>query len=498
MTLIEPAPTPTEPTNRHRRPIIIAAAAAVLMIVIGAVALATRDDDTTGPITNQPPATSQPPPATQTQDNRSSTDPFNRVWPEGATPRGPVTGELVVSVWASQQGWHFVYADGRLIRTTNSAFGFLEQPLSPEGVDLVRAEIIASGLFNPDRPPPGSELGFQAEFASAGSNLGAIYGDIRARIGDRLVYVPRRPDEEWTSKFDQLSAKLTDLESWLPPSAWADPQQVVYVPSHYAVCMSADELSSIETLLPAAAADLLADARRWTPEPWEQVPDDETQRCFDLTTESARRLAEALHTEIRPNAASGPRSSRFAPDPDDVPALHAARRGRMCLLWNRLSSSPTRSDGAQTWSTPVPAHPTDDDDRPFRVDTANALIEATRALPVRRSRAQPMPNTARRRARAPTSPTCRSRMLAIASAPALLARPAERRTADRSRLGRDVHQPLHQPRQGPAAGCGQCSPARRRVRSGHAARSSPARRGRTPIQLRSRRDAQLSTASRRT
>ena len=87
---------------------------------------------------------------------------------------------------------------------------------------------------------------------------------------------------------------------WPPPSAWADPEQVAYVPSHYAVCMSGDELSSIETLLPAAAADLLADARRWTPEPWEQVPGDETQRCFDLTTESARELADALNTEIRP------------------------------------------------------------------------------------------------------------------------------------------------------------------------------------------------------
>jgi hypothetical protein len=61
MTIIEPTPTPTQPTKGRRRAIILAAAAAA---VVGAVVLASCDDDSTAPITNQAPATSQPPPTT--------------------------------------------------------------------------------------------------------------------------------------------------------------------------------------------------------------------------------------------------------------------------------------------------------------------------------------------------------------------------------------------------------------------------------------------------
>jgi hypothetical protein len=60
VTIIEPTPTPTEPSGGRRRTIILAAAAAAVVVVVGAVVLATRGDDDTAPITNRPLPTNQP------------------------------------------------------------------------------------------------------------------------------------------------------------------------------------------------------------------------------------------------------------------------------------------------------------------------------------------------------------------------------------------------------------------------------------------------------
>ena len=74
--------------------------------------------------------------------------------PVGATPSAPESGELVIQYWidpdgikggfAGGQGW--VYADGRLITLRNN--GFLEQRLTPEGVELLRSAIVSTGRFD--------------------------------------------------------------------------------------------------------------------------------------------------------------------------------------------------------------------------------------------------------------------------------------------------------------------------------------------------------------
>ena len=70
--------------------------------------------------------------------------------PVGATPSAPESGELVIQYWVDTDGpkgtgearaW--VYADGRLITLRR---GFLEQRLTPEGVELLRSEIVSTGL----------------------------------------------------------------------------------------------------------------------------------------------------------------------------------------------------------------------------------------------------------------------------------------------------------------------------------------------------------------
>jgi hypothetical protein len=203
-----------------------------------------------------------------------------------------------------------VYADGRIL-WHRYPFGWHEQRLTPEGVALVRAEILSTGLFDPDQPPPGSELGLPFPW----------YGSIEVRNQDRLVYVPGRQDQAWTNEFNRLHKRLRNLDSWLPPSAWEDRTIRPYVPSTYAICLSNNtgrfenqppiEPSSILSLLPAPAEDLLSGARHWR---WQDRASEDPERlgptqlggrptllagqgnphCFDVTTDQARTINQAL------------------------------------------------------------------------------------------------------------------------------------------------------------------------------------------------------------
>jgi hypothetical protein len=219
--------------------------------------------------------------------------------PVGATPSTPENGELVASMWehigapgSFGNGWLYLYADGRLIwdqADPNPTGGWLEQRLTPEGVELIRSEIIATGLFDPDQPPPAPNGGFPREVNG---------GHVQVRNGDQLVYVNRVVHE--------LFERLAELWSWMPAGAWEDTEAKAYVPSRYAVCMhgatvaptgGSDHLSS----LPAAARDLLAGARQLHMD--ELIGVDpagfawlkgSTEYCYDITTEDARSLATTL------------------------------------------------------------------------------------------------------------------------------------------------------------------------------------------------------------
>jgi hypothetical protein len=212
----------------------------------------------------------------------------------GAVPSTPERGKLVLFYWGPAPGnldlGHYgvgksriwVYADGRLISLREANIpqganhlltGFLEQRLTPEGVELLRSEIVAKGLLGPDQHALDSEpvpFGIQ----------------IKVRNGNRLVRVDRARDVK------RLVARLADPASWLPASAWDDREIRAYVPSRYVVCYGNGEWppqpierSRILTLLPAPAAELLRarDSR-----------EEGHTYCSDFTTEEARALAKAL------------------------------------------------------------------------------------------------------------------------------------------------------------------------------------------------------------
>jgi hypothetical protein len=247
-------------------------AAAAVAVVVSALVLAVRDD----PIERDP-ATPPTAPA-ETVDGRVG---FVGLPPPGATPSTPVVGELVVFVGGPDVGSRtWVYADGRLVwhrsadlpeGANRQVTGFLEQRLSPEGVELLRSEAV-SLLDGEQRRPDLAErvpnLSQPCRWADCG---------LLVRDGSRLVSVP------WPGDDSPVLARINDPASWLPASAWADPEIKAYVPSRYQVCY--DESPGFARL-PQLGQDLLGDARRRLTNP--------ASYCADVTTAEARALVDAL------------------------------------------------------------------------------------------------------------------------------------------------------------------------------------------------------------
>ena len=221
--------------------------------------------------------------------------------PEGMTPSSPSRGELVVGFMFGHTsgdpgrfGLH-VYADGRVIWQELGSTGLVEQQLTPEGVELLRSEVLAIGPFREDVSLVGA--------------YGLFYGQIEVRRGDRLVHlswgdIGTQASVEMTATLEQidalqaLDARLEDLASWLPASAWADPETRPYVPSRYSLCFETGQdvgLTRVLASLPRRAEDMVrawdltyrADANPDPPEPWYLW-------CSAVTAERARALAEVL------------------------------------------------------------------------------------------------------------------------------------------------------------------------------------------------------------
>lgn len=174
--------------------------------------------------------------------------------PEDAEPSSPLVGELVDSYWVAGGGLPYrgtarLYADGRLIwnryydgpRGHNAhTTGYIEQRLSPDGVELVRSH----------------------------ENL---------------------------SEKDPLR-----LPQWLPLGSWEDRTARTYVPSGYGICLHAmdprpgraddaisNEPAELLTMLPPPISRLLQGHEFVSPM-------DRDQECIALTLEETRVLERVL------------------------------------------------------------------------------------------------------------------------------------------------------------------------------------------------------------
>ena len=247
--------------------------------------------------------------------------------PIGATPSTPESGELEIWYWAPwgirnhegrTRAW--VYADGRLITwggpdrpgsANPLSTGFLEQRLTPEGVERLRSEIAAAGDFGDldDLAPPGKPPCPKGVSPSEGKCqlptpqpppdapiTVPFHTPIVVEGLGTLVHVDHARD------LTRLYARLSDPESWLPASAWVERDARAYVASKYAVCYSGwppdqqVEQSRLLALLPPTVRDLLGDALlRQGPlfgEPGNFRPSYEY--CADMTTDEARAIAAGL------------------------------------------------------------------------------------------------------------------------------------------------------------------------------------------------------------
>jgi hypothetical protein len=238
--------------------------------------------------------------------------------PLGATPSTPDSGKLVVSAWSVHAGSRtrlWVYGDGRLIwqrefvhrradlpeSANGRSSGFLEQRLTPQGVELLRSEIISTGLFADDL-----ELRFD-EPAPCLNFIGV-------RDGDRLVRVtwfgfgcPRAKGAQTATPrqagaLHRLAAQLADPTAWLPAGAWKDRKIRAYVPSTYTIQYGAQpqslKASRILALLPAPARELLRAKDRTRTQGFYGLAGGPMRVVYgyssEVTTEEARALAAAL------------------------------------------------------------------------------------------------------------------------------------------------------------------------------------------------------------
>jgi hypothetical protein len=195
----------------------------------------------------------------------------------------------------------FLYTDGRLIwsRFSDPVTGLVEQRLTPEGVELLRSEVLATGLFDHDRHLAGA--------------YGLHFGRIEVHDGDRPVDVTwgdccdpdssreetEMPTPEQANALQQLDVRIEDPGSWLPASAWVDQELRPYVPTRYSVCYDTDPGAGLDRVLaslPQEAEDLL---RTWG-RTLERLPAPLGHGngldiwCSDVTTEEARDLAAIL------------------------------------------------------------------------------------------------------------------------------------------------------------------------------------------------------------
>ena len=100
------------------------------------------------------------------------------------------------------------------------ATGSVEQRLTPDGVELLRAELVATGLLRAG----GREL------TSNSTPSVMEYIGITAREGDEMLSANLRyqgldlnpPSPEQLEALVRLQRIMTDLGAWLPTSAWAE------------------------------------------------------------------------------------------------------------------------------------------------------------------------------------------------------------------------------------------------------------------------------------
>ena len=254
--------------------------------------------------------------------------------PDGVKASTPTTGRLLIGLsptTTTGSTWN-VYADGRVIwqKWTSSGdatavpdgarrldTGYVQQRLTPEGVQLLLSKILATGLFEQDL------------MLYLGSDHAWAHHQVRR--GDRVVTVIGRPSPDSADPRDFTKATPAQMRSlasieklvanparWLPTRAWADRQIRAFVPARY--WAGFDRTYPDISKLPAPADKVLV---RYKPLM--------RHGCQVMTTGKARALLQAfVEAGLSPSenhaftiafGLPGPRGPRYPSDFHISPAL---------------------------------------------------------------------------------------------------------------------------------------------------------------------------------
>lgn len=205
-----------------------------------------------------------------------------------------------------------VMADGRVL-APDGRDGLSLRRLSPAGVDLIRRTALDTGIFTttrqlPRQPLPGASINLNRGFAFVHITVRDAGRDVtltaQARDGEDALY---RPDPV-RDTFLALADRLADL-SWLPASAWADPNARPYVASVHRLyvqtagnlndCPSAPASNCTSPLVTVPVGEVWP----FTVDPGQfgaavatdpNLPANHAARCALLSADDARVLGEAM------------------------------------------------------------------------------------------------------------------------------------------------------------------------------------------------------------
>ena len=108
--------------------------------------------------------------------------------------------------------------------------GWVQQRLTPSGVELLRTELLSTGLFERD---------FESVTTNSTDLVEYLHAQVRQE--DRLLNVdavyqgldinPPRP--KVLTGLEHIQGVLIDLDAWLPETAWAEKEITAFIPSSY-------------------------------------------------------------------------------------------------------------------------------------------------------------------------------------------------------------------------------------------------------------------------
>jgi hypothetical protein len=246
-----------------------------------------------------------------------------------AAPSKPKHGELILYLEGSSgtSPWTalWAYADGRIIwgdvggtfpvdAPTRGATGFVEQHLTPAGVEYLRNQVTSTGLFEDDLELKLDASGFLTIEVLAADRLVKLLW----AVDDNGIVPNDTPTAtpEQASALEGLQALLAHPISW-PAYVWENRHTETFVPSRYRVWLrifahqGAGRDLSVGArevgLLPLPARNLLERATKVN------------RSTYELTTDDTRAFAEALIAgglEPMPSMPLGEPVTRFElPDP---------------------------------------------------------------------------------------------------------------------------------------------------------------------------------------